>query len=83
MEDGSYLRLRNLNLGYTLPATISQKFYISRLRVYFSAQNLWTWTGYSGQDPTINTLNNARTPGYDYSAYPIPKTFIFGIQATF
>lgn len=83
VEDGSYLRLRNLNLGYTLPAAISQKFYVSRLRVYFSAQNLWTWTRYSGQDPTINTLNNARTPGYDYSAYPIPRTFVFGVQASF
>ncbi|HIW66478.1 MAG TPA: SusC/RagA family TonB-linked outer membrane protein, partial [Candidatus Alistipes intestinipullorum] len=83
VEDGSYLRLRNLNLGYTLPAKICQKLYMSNLRVYFSAQNLLTWTAYSGQDPTISTRNTARTPGYDYSAYPIPKTFIFGIQATF
>lgn len=83
IEDGSYLRLKNLNIGYTLPVSLSNKFYASNLRVYFSAQNLLTFTRYSGQDPTVSTMSNARTPGYDYSAYPIPRTYIFGVQLSF
>lgn len=83
VEDGSYLRLRNVNLGYSLPVNLTKKLYISRIRVYFSAQNLWTLTKYSGQDPTVSVSSSARTPGYDYSAYPIPRTFVFGAQVSF
>ena len=83
VEDGSYLRLKNLNIGYTLPVQVSQRFFVSNMRIYFSAQNLFTVTGYSGQDPTVSTMSNARTPGYDYSAYPVPRTFIFGAQISF
>lgn len=83
VEDGSYLRLKNLNVGYTFPVKISQKFYANNFRIYFSAQNLVTFTKYSGQDPTVNAMSNARTPGYDYSAYPIPRTFILGAQLSF
>lgn len=83
VEDGSYLRLKNLNIGYTFPVRISQKIYANNLRLYFSAQNLLTFTKYSGQDPTVSTMSNARTPGYDYSAYPIPRTFVLGVQLSF
>lgn len=83
VEDGSYLRLKNLNVGYTFPVRISQKIYANNLRLYFSAQNLLTFTKYSGQDPTVSTMSNARTPGYDYSAYPIPRTFVLGVQLSF
>lgn len=83
VEDGSYLRLKNVNFGYTLPAKISRRFYVSSLRLYFSAQNIFTITKYSGQDPTVSTMSNARTPGYDYSAYPVPRTFIVGAQLSF
>ncbi len=83
VEDGSYLRLKNLNIGYTFPVKISQKIYANNLRLYFSAQNLLTFTKYSGQDPTVSTMSNARTPGYDYSAYPIPRTFVLGVQLSF
>lgn len=83
VEDGSYLRLKNVNFGYTLPAKISRRFYVSSLRLYFSAQNIFTITKYSGQDPTVSTMSNARTPGYDYSAYPVPRTFILGAQLSF
>jgi outer membrane receptor protein involved in Fe transport len=62
---------------------VSQRFFVSNMRIYFSAQNLFTVTGYSGQDPTVSTMSNARTPGYDYSAYPVPRTFIFGAQISF
>ena len=52
-EDGSYLRLRNIQVGYTLPANLLSRFAITRLRIYVSAQNLFTITGYSGLDPEI------------------------------
>ena len=76
IEDGSYLRLKNLQIGYTLPKKITEKFYCSRLRVYMTASNLFTITKYSGYDPEVGS-------GVDYGNYPQSRTFTFGLNATF
>ncbi|MGV8092251.1 MAG: SusC/RagA family TonB-linked outer membrane protein [Mangrovibacterium sp.] len=84
IEDGSFLRLSNLTFGYTLPAPISRKILMQKLRVYVTAYNLKCWTNYSGQDPEVDTRRSTPlTPGVDYSAYPKAKTFLFGVNVTF
>lgn len=84
VEDGSYLRLKTVSIGYALPKRIIQKIGMSDLHISLSGQNLLTWTGYSGMDPEVSTRGkNPLTPGFDYSAYPIAKTFVLGIQLTF
>jgi TonB-linked SusC/RagA family outer membrane protein len=84
IEDGSYFRLQNISLGYTLPKRISQKFYVQNLRIYVSAQNLWTLTGYTGYNPEVNArASNSLTPGEDYGTYPLAKIFTTGINITF
>ena len=76
IEDGSYLRLKNLQIGYTLPLTVTQKFRCTRLRFYATASNLFTITKYSGFDPEVGG-------GVDYGNYPQSRTFTFGLNATF
>ncbi len=83
VEDASYLRLKTLSLGYSLPARILGYARIRSVRVYASAQNLMTWTKYSGIDPEVSTRHSTLTPGFDYSPYPRVKTVIFGLNATF
>ncbi|MDD4921959.1 MAG: TonB-dependent receptor [Bacteroidales bacterium] len=83
IEDASYLRLKNITLGYSIPKSIAKSLYVSNLRLYVSAQNLWTLTNYSAQDPTVSVRNSAMTPGYDYSAYPVPRTYTLGASITF
>lgn len=83
IEDGSYIRLKTLSLSYRLPEVLSAKVYASNLALTFSGQNLITWTNYSGMDPEVSTRHSALTPGFDYSAYPIARTFVFGITAKF
>ena len=83
IEDGSYLRLKTVSMEYKLPAYLSKKVYASSLSLNIAAQNLWTWTNYTGMDPEVSTRNSALTPGFDYSAYPIAKTIVFGISANF
>lgn len=81
IEDGSYLRIQNVTLGYTLPSSASDAIGIGRLKVYGSAQNLWTFTKYSGYDPEIGTLNqNALLMGIDNGRYPSPRTFTLGLN---
>jgi TonB-linked SusC/RagA family outer membrane protein len=80
IEDGSYLRLKTVSLGYNLPQSILQRINVKSLRVYISAQNLITWTNYSGVDPEVSVRNSALTPGFDLSAYPQSKTVSFGIN---
>ncbi|WP_158838285.1 SusC/RagA family TonB-linked outer membrane protein [Polaribacter sp. L3A8] len=75
IEDGSYTRLKNINLGYTIPNDLLGG-YLSKLRLYVSAQNLITITDYSGLDPEL-------TSGVDYGRYPQPKSFLFGVQVSF
>lgn len=80
VEDGSYLRLKTVQLGYNLPAGKLRNLKISSLRVYASAQNLLTWTNYSGPDPEVSTYNSALTPGFDYSPYPRACTITVGLN---
>jgi len=76
LEDGSYMRLKNVQIGYTLPQNITQKAHISRLRFYVTASNLFTVTKYSGYDPEVGG-------GVDYGNYPQSRTFTFGLNANF
>ena len=80
VEDASFLRLKNIQLGYNFPIKLLKKTGISSLRLYFSAQNLYTWTKYSGYDPEVSTRNSAMTRGFDYSAYPRATSFTFGVK---
>jgi TonB-linked SusC/RagA family outer membrane protein len=82
MENGSFFRLRNIRLDYSL--NMSRSKAIKALNVYVSAQNLLTWTDYSGYDPEVNTFNgNDRRQGVDLGAYPASKTYNFGFNITF
>lgn len=83
VEDGSYLRLKNLSLGYTLPSRTLRKAGIGSMRVYVSADNVWTLTRYSGPDPEVSTRNSVLTPGFDWSAYPRALGFTAGLNLTF
>ncbi|QEC43389.1 SusC/RagA family TonB-linked outer membrane protein [Pseudobacter ginsenosidimutans] len=84
IEDGSFLRLNNITLGYTLPKKISTKARISNLRVYGTVNNLHTWTNYSGYDPEVTARRtDPLTPGVDFAAYPRAVTWVFGLNVTF
>ena len=84
IEDGSFLRLNNLTVGYTIPKNITKKWYIQQLRFYASAYNLYTWTKYSGYDPEVDTRRSTpATPGVDYSAYPKSRSYNVGVNITF
>jgi TonB-dependent starch-binding outer membrane protein SusC len=83
IEDGSYLKLKTVTLGYTVPKKLISRLRLSDLRVYVSGQNLWCLTDYTGQDPEISTKAGALTPGYDYSAYPFCRIFTGGISVSF
>lgn len=80
VEDGSFMRLKTASLGYTLPAGIVKKMKVKSARIYMSAQNLLTFTKYSGYDPEVSVLYTPLTPGYDFSAYPRPQTYVFGFN---
>ncbi|GEO10151.1 SusC/RagA family TonB-linked outer membrane protein [Segetibacter aerophilus] len=83
IEDGSFLRINNLTVGYSFPATKVAKLHMSRLRFYLTANNLAVITNYTGFDPEVSVRNNPLTPNLDYSAYPKSRSFIFGINASF
>ncbi len=84
VEDGSFLRLSTVTLGYTLPASVSEKLKMKKLRVYASGYNLWLLTNYTGFDPEVSTRRRTNlTPGVDYSAYPRSKSFVFGLNVNF
>ena len=82
VEDGSYLRLKTINVGYKLNTAMLKKISIRDIRLFASAQNLWTLTNYQGLDPEVNTFSTALTPGFDYSAYPRAKVITFGFEIT-
>ena len=83
VEDASFLRLRNITLGYTMPARLMKRLRIDNARVYVTAENIWTLTNYSGPDPEVSTRNSVLTPGFDWSAYPRAFGFTGGISLTF
>lgn len=80
VEDASFLRLKNVQLGYNFPVKLIKKFKLSSFRVYVSGQNLWTWTKYTGYDPEVSVRNSAMTRGFDYSAYPRSTSYTFGVK---
>jgi hypothetical protein len=84
LEDGSYIRIQNLTFGYSLPQDFITKLKMSRLRIYGSAQNLYTLTNYSGYDPEIGSFNqNPLLSGIDNGRYPSPRTFTVGVNVEF
>lgn len=83
IEDGSFLRLKTVSLGYSIDNRLLQKIKVKSLRVYVSAQNLYTWTKYRGLDPEVAVQYTTLTPGFDYSPYPRAKTLIFGLNLSF
>lgn len=83
IEDGSFLRLKTLQLSYTLPKALTKKARIDMVQVFISGQNLWTWSSYSGLDPEVSTRNSALTPGYDYSSYARNKIYTMGLNVVF
>lgn len=83
IEDGSFLRVNNVTIGYTLPVRMLAKMRMSKLRFYVTGNNLAIFTKYTGYDPEVSVKNSGLTPGLDYSAYPKSRSFIFGINASF
>jgi TonB-dependent starch-binding outer membrane protein SusC len=84
IEDGSFLRINNISIGYNFPAKMLKKISIKKLRLYATGNNLAVFTNYSGYDPEVNVKkNNPLTPGVDYSAYPRSRLYMFGLNATF
>ncbi len=82
VQDGSFIRIRDLILGYTLPSKITQKAYIQKLRIYLKADNLLTWTKYTGYTPEIGS-SNVLSNGVDYGAYPTTSVYSLGLNLNF
>lgn len=83
IEDGSFLRVNNITVGYSLPVKTLIKYKMSKLRFYATLNNLYVFTNYSGFDPEVSVRSSQLTPNLDYSAYPKSRSYIFGINATF
>lgn len=88
IHDGSFVRLKNISLGYNLPKSVLDKMSIQKFRIYVSAQNILTFTDYEGYDPEVNyrtdgATNGNRNLGLDYASYPNAKSFTFGLNLGF
>jgi TonB-linked SusC/RagA family outer membrane protein len=83
VEDGSYMRLKTIQMGYSLPTKWSKRMKINNARLYVASQNVYTWTNYSGFDPEVSAYNSALTPGFDYSVYPRARTITVGLNINF
>jgi TonB-dependent starch-binding outer membrane protein SusC len=91
IENGSYLRVKALTLGYNLPKAVLEKLKLSRLQIYVTSENLFTFTKYSGFDPEVSAFNASNqdntskntAPGVDYGTYPQSRDFIIGLNVTF
>lgn len=84
VEDGSFLRLNTLTLGYTVPESLLTDVGVSKLRFYLTANNVFIITNYSGLDPEVNTRRKTPlTPGVDYSPYPRSRSLVFGLNLNF
>jgi len=82
LEDGSFIRLKSLNVGYTIPQAFTQRYHVSTLRVYFVGTNLWLKTKYTGPDPEANVTSIQTIQGLDLGTPPQPRAIQFGINAT-
>ena len=84
VEDGSYLRIKNISLGYTFPQSWVRKWKIENLRVYMNVQNAFTFTKYKGYDPEVGAYNyNVLLRGVDYARYPSQRIYTFGLNLSF
>lgn len=91
LEDGSYLRLKNVQIGFTIPEKVMSKLHIKTLRLYVTGQNLWTWTKYTGLDPEMHVSDNVRrdtyggdvAAGIDWGTYPSARSYIIGLNLNF
>lgn len=84
VEDGSYLRVKDISLSYNFKGNLLKKLGVSRLQPYFTATNLITWTNYSGMDPEVNQWgNNGAIQGVDWGTYPHSKSYVFGLNVEF
>jgi len=84
IEDGSFLRISNLTIGYTLPKKLLKILAMQQMRFYASINNLYTFTKYSGYDPEVDTRRSSPlTPGVDYSSYPKSHSYNLGVNITF
>ncbi|MCB2409690.1 SusC/RagA family TonB-linked outer membrane protein [Hymenobacter lucidus] len=81
IEDGSFLRVNNITIGYTLPKSLTLRAKLTQVRFYVTANNIYTFTKYSGYDPEVNTRRaTPLTPGVDYAAYPRSRALLFGVN---
>ncbi|MBK9018126.1 MAG: TonB-dependent receptor [Saprospiraceae bacterium] len=84
MEDGSFIRIKNVTLGYSFPTDWLRVAKLSKFRIYASANNLFTQTNYRGYDPEVNAFGQSNLlQGIDYGGYPLSRTIIGGIQVGF
>ena len=84
IEDGSYMRVKNVTLGYSFPSAMTSKLHLNSLRVYASAQNLFTFTDYTGLDPEVNYRgNNTQVLGTDFFTFPQARAITFGVNLKF
>lgn len=81
VTDGSYVRLKNVQIGYTLPKSVTRKFFVDNLRVFVAGENLLTFTEYAGYDPEISS--GGTSLGVDYGVYPQSRTISFGVNVGF
>jgi TonB-dependent starch-binding outer membrane protein SusC len=84
VEDGSFLRINNITLGYSINAALLKRLGVTRFHIYATAYNLHTFTKYTGFDPEVNRQpNGGLTPGIDWAAYPRTRSFVFGLNRSF
>ena len=85
VEDGSYLRISQITFGYTFPKKWLERIKVSNLRLYFTANNVYTFTNYSGYDPNVSSKNDdvICTPGFDSRSYPMSRSYVVGLNLSF
>ena len=85
VESASFLRLQNLTIGYTLPKSLLKNLFLNNVRFYFTGYNLLTITGYSGNDPEVDSSSkkSPMSPGVDYASYPKSRLYVFGVNVSF
>ena len=85
VHNGNFARIKNMQIGYTLPKNLTRKFFVDRLRLYVAAENLLTLTSYKGLDPEINATDAAgdKSNGIDRGYYPQARTFTVGLNLNF
>ncbi len=84
IEDGSYIRMKNIQLAYNIPSSVLERLRISSARIYVSGQNLVTFTHYSGYDPEVSRFDQDNASlGTDYGSYPTAKMYLVGLNLSF